>query len=284
MPTALTPTPARPAASRFERLVRAYPEEIHPLFDRWFSEPLRAHLAQRPLTQGSRVLDLAAGAGDLADVWRQTSATVVAAEPSSAFCALLMEGPSHAAYDGVVRIDEDLLPFGADRFDAVLARDRADEPVDLSDSLPELVRVCRPGGRIAVCAALANTWQEPLDLLDETLRRQGQATAREALRRHRDRRPTPASLQDRLRSLPLTDVEVQLEDKQVLFRSGREFFFSALVDLGPLRSWKALVGKGQPLQAAFAGVKDAIDTYYAGRPFTVTVSTATLTARKTNTP
>lgn len=282
MPPPSSSGPARPGPTRFERLSRAYADEVYPLFDRWFSEPLVQLLTQTPLRAGQRVLDVGAGAGHLAPAL--APATAVAAEPSGSMLALLLEGTSAQAYASVVRADgETGLPFASNSFDAVLCRSRADGGVDPWALLPEMVRVSRPGAVINLCGALRSTWSEPLDLLDEALERRGDGAARAALRHHRQRAPSPSDVSPQLAAAGVTDARVTVREKQVLFRSGREFFFSSLIDLGPLRVWKSLVGKGEPLQAAFAAVKDAIDTYYAGRPFAVTVAVATVTARASKT-
>ena len=272
----------RPAASRFERLTRVYHSEIYPLFDHWFTDPLIEVIAANPVT-GTDVLDASAGAGDLsAALVKQRPARLVAMDPGGAMLGLALEhehlqtgvtfargGSTSSGY-----------PFRNAAFDRVFARARADGAVEPLFSMGELVRVCKPAGRIDFTAAVKGTWAEPLDLLNEALERRGETAARQALATYQDRFPSPDTMVAGLTFAGLADVKISIDRKQILFRSGREFFFSSLIELGPLRFWKALVGKGEPLQAVFASVKDAIDTYYAGRPFTVTACVATVTGRR----
>jgi hypothetical protein len=51
----------------------------------------------------------------------------------------------------------------------------------------------------------------------------------------------------------------------------REFLFAPLVELGPLSNWKRIAGGGDDMQDAFFFTKEAIDHYFKGRPFALTV-------------
>ena len=74
-----------------------------------------------------------------------------------------------------------------------------------------------------------------------------------------------------LKQAGLTGVGVEIERWEILFKSSREFLFSPLVELGPLSQWKRLAGGGDDMQDAFFFTKEAIDIYYKGRPFAITV-------------
>lgn len=291
MSPAPTPVPAPPRPNRFERLTRAYEDEIYPVFDHWFTEPVVAALNNVGMSKSawkvSHVLDLGAGAGHVSAVLAgHKPATLVSLDASGVMLNLLYENDPSAGGATLLRAGGPGagLPFANNRFDLVVGRARADGGADPWASRHELMRVCRGGGRMVISAALQGTWAEPLELLDETLQRRHDQAARQALAAYRSKFPSAETVADEFNSEGWLQVQVTVTHKQVLFRSGREFFFSPLIELGPLRAWKALVGKGEPLQAAFAGVKDAIDTYYAGRPFAVTVGIATVTATKPKHP
>ena len=79
------------------------------------------------------------------------------------------------------------------------------------------------------------------------------------------------SLRDLMEAAGLVDVTIDVDRWELLFRSAREFFFAPLVELGPLPAWKRLTGGGDAMQDAFFFTKEAIDTYFRGRPFAVTV-------------
>ena len=73
---------------------------------------------------------------------------------------------------------------------------------------------------------------------------------------------------------------VMYPETEILFKTAREFFFSPLVELGPLSGWKRLAGAGDDMQDAFFFTKEAIDHYFKGRPFAVTVVGAAVWGRK----
>lgn len=280
MSKALATAAVRPGPSRFERLTRVYQSEIYPLFDHWFTDPLIEGLQANPVT-GKRVLDAASGAGDLcAALHSQAPELLVAVDPGGAMLSLAMEHEAlqNRVFFGRAGAPGLGLPFAEGVFDHVFCRARADGAVDPWASLAELARVCKAGGRVAFSTALRGTWAEPLDLLQEALERRGEKAACAALVAYQSRFPTADGISEQLATAGLVGSNVTTQSKQILFRSGREFFFSSLIELGPLRLWKSLVGKGEPLQMAFASVKDAIDTYYAGRSFTVTANVATVTS------
>jgi hypothetical protein len=77
-----------------------------------------------------------------------------------------------------------------------------------------------------------------------------------------------------------TDVRVEVDRWEVLFRSAREFFFAPLVEMGPLPRWKQLSGRGDEMQDAFFFTKEAIDTYFKGRVFAVSIAGASVSGRK----
>jgi SAM-dependent methyltransferase len=81
---------------------------------------------------GDRVLDVAAGAGNVSVTTTRTGATVVFTEFSS------REANTQA------------LPFGDDSFDAVISAIGVMFAADHRSAVGELVRVCRPGGTIGV--------------------------------------------------------------------------------------------------------------------------------------
>jgi len=100
---------------------------------------------------GDRVLDVAAGAGNAAIPAAQTGATVIASDLTP---ELFEAGRRQAAEAGVElewrEADAEDLPFGDGEFDVVLSTIGVMFAPHHQVAADELLRVCRPGGRIGV--------------------------------------------------------------------------------------------------------------------------------------
>jgi len=196
------------------------------------------------------------------------------------------------------------LPFAEETFDLVLSGPSLGAPPLTGAALADLVRVANPGAQVLIATPLAGTWQEPLDLFDEVLRRQGRRVARAALDEHRARMPAGAALAQMMEEAGLQEVEIETTRWQLLFRSGREFFYAPLVEGGPLPDWRLIAEEigpaiepvedptepdglpdgasagGPDAHAIFVAWKDAIDTYFAHQAFAVSVLAGRASGRK----
>ena len=55
-------------------------------------------------------------------------------------------------------------------------------------------------------------------------------------------------------------------------QSAREFFYAPIIELGPLPTWKQIAGgRGDEMQDVFFFVKEAIETYFSGTVFPITM-------------
>ena len=110
-------------------------------------------VASAQLQPGERVLDVACGSGNVAVPAAQTGATVVGLDLTP---RLLEAARSRAAETGVeiefIEGDAEALPFAEGSFDAVLSSFGCMFAPRHAVTAGELVRVCRPGGRIGVNA------------------------------------------------------------------------------------------------------------------------------------
>jgi ubiquinone/menaquinone biosynthesis C-methylase UbiE len=100
---------------------------------------------------GDRVLDVAAGSGNISIPAAATGATVISSDLTP---ELLTRSQSRAAAQGVTlqwRIaNAESLPFGAGQFDTVVSAIGVMFAPHHQQAADELVRVCRPGGTIGV--------------------------------------------------------------------------------------------------------------------------------------
>ena len=103
------------------------------------------------ISAGQRVLDVAAGTGNVAIRAAETGASVVASDLTPENFAA---GKSEALARGVelewVQADAEALPFGDAEFDVVTSSFGAMFAPDQQRVADELIRVCRPGGTIGL--------------------------------------------------------------------------------------------------------------------------------------
>jgi ubiquinone/menaquinone biosynthesis C-methylase UbiE len=120
-------------------------------------------------------LDVACGPGSVVMTFARR---VRGAEGLDATEAMLAEARKLAATEGVANVawhrgDAYALPFADAAFDIVSCRYAFHHMQETSRALAEMIRVCRPGGRIVVCDAIASDDPE-------------KAAALNAMERHRD--------------------------------------------------------------------------------------------------
>jgi ubiquinone/menaquinone biosynthesis C-methylase UbiE len=163
------------------------------------------------------------------------------------------------------------LPFADNTFDCTLANVMLAEHPSPATFVAEAARVTKPGGTFRLATLLTGTWREFLDVFSDVLVRLGKDAIGEAVRDYTKAFPEPETLARQLESAGFTRVSVESTHWELVFRTGREFFYAPVIERGPLGRWKALVGKGPEMQDIFLAVKQAIDTYFAGRAFSVSL-------------
>lgn len=268
-----------------DRFARLYDEEIHPLVGQRFADMLLAALRPAPR---SAVLEIGCAAGGLtAELAHRLDlkTRIVALDPSPALIELARARvitEEHAGRRVSFRAHpvEERLPFGDETFDLVLANVALGELRDPAGTIAEWGRVLRTGGELLLATPLRGTWAEFLDLFREALVRTRREDALAPLDAYLAAQPEPDTVVDWLGFAGLEATDTELRQWELVFRSGREFFYAPLIEHGPLPRWKEIVGRGAPMQEAFFAVKEAIDTYYAGHPFTVGVFGGRFGARK----
>ncbi len=111
------------------------------------------------LQGGERVLDVACGNGNTALAASRRFADVVGVDYQP---RLLEQARERAAVEGLLisfdEADAEDLPFGDDSFDVVLSTCGVMFAPDQQRAADELVRVCRPGGRIGMVNWTPSSW------------------------------------------------------------------------------------------------------------------------------
>ncbi len=270
---------------RDERYARAIDREVAPLWHDRFARLLWRHL---PLTEEAPlVLDVHCGPGRTTQellMRLPDGARVVALEPSESLRALAKARLSPYGQQVYVKDGDlaDVTEMGDETYDTVVANLVLSDAQDFSGALGELLRVTKPGGSVLVTMPMDGSWVEVEDLFREVLRGAELGDAARRLRHLGRLRPTGHEMARTVADLGIGPHHFVLEQERfsLLFRSGREFLFAPVVELGPLRAWKAIIGRHQAPQELFWQLKESIDAYFLDAVFSVSVVAGVLHVRK----
>jgi ubiquinone/menaquinone biosynthesis C-methylase UbiE len=258
-----------------EKLARVFEEEVYPLFGQKLADLLMADLV---LSRTGHVLQVGCGLGTTnTEILQQTDAEsrLIAVEPTPtlierARANVPAEYLGRRAFFRALSLD-DKLPFADCGYDHVIANISLADLASPDTLVSELVRVTKPGGELRLATPLAGTWREFLDVYSDVLVRLRRHASAEALAAYVKSYPEPEALAKQLEAAGMAKVAVETTHWELVFRTGREFFYAPVIELGPLARWKSIAGKGAEVQDVFLAVKEAIDTYFAGTGFGVSV-------------
>jgi ubiquinone/menaquinone biosynthesis C-methylase UbiE len=270
---------------KVEKLARIYDDEIAPVWGTRFGKMLLRNLA---VPEKGQVLDISCGTGyPTVEILRRMSegSRIIAIDASSAMLDVARRkiadlGP--LGKKGVFFRTESAVPklsFADDVYDLVVCNLGLSEMPSLEVALRDFARVAKKGGEVRCTLPLAGTFQEFHDLYREVLIKHDKHDALDRLDRHIARYPSIDHVERCMKSANLGG-EIAVEEFTLLFKSSREFFFAPVIEYGPLTEWKEIAGSGQEMQDVFWYIKEAIDAYFEGRPFTVTVKAGCIIGRK----
>lgn len=274
---------------KVEKLARIYDEEIAPVWGTRFGKMLLRNLK---VPERGQVLDVSCGTGwpTIEILRRMTDGSrLIAIDASSAMLDVARRkvadlGP--LGKKGVFFRTESAVPklsFTDDVYDLVVCNLGLDEMPSLDSALRDFTRVAKRGGEVRCTLPLAGTFQEFHDLYREVLIKHDKYEALERLEAQIARYPAIEQLEKAIKSSNL-DGHVEIEEFTLLFKSSREFFFAPVIEYGPLAEWKEIAGNGQEMQDVFWYIKEAIDAYFDGRPFQVTVKAGCIIGTKLEAP
>jgi ubiquinone/menaquinone biosynthesis C-methylase UbiE len=269
---------------KVEKLARIFDDEILPVWANRFGRLILRGLTIPPK---ATILDVSCGTGYPAlEIARKMDeqSRLVAIDSSSALLDVARKKaaelpPGRRIFFRTERA-QPRLPFTADVFDIVLSNLGIVEFPSATRALRDFARVAKPGGRVLASLPLKGSWQEFHDIYREVLVKHDKHPIIERLDKFIAGLPDRANVERWLASAGLEEPRVEVEEFTLLFRSAREFFFAPVVEYGPLPHWKAIAGHGQELQDVFWHIKEAIDAYFGGRAFEVTIQAGCLSGRK----
>lgn len=272
---------------KVEKLARIYDDEIAPVWGTRFGRMLLRNLA---VPDRGQVLDISCGTGyPTIEILRRMNdgSRLIAIDASSAMLDVARRkvadlGP--LGKKGVFFRTESPVPklsFADDVYDLVVCNLGLDEMPSLEVALRDFARVTKKGGEVRCTLPLAGTFQEFHDLYREVLIKHDKHDALERLEKHCAHYPSADHVERCMRSANLQG-HLEIEEFSLLFKSSREFFFAPVIEYGPLADWKEIAGGGQEMQDVFWYIKEAIDAYFDGRPFQVTVKAGCIIGTKSD--
>lgn len=170
--------------------------------------------------------------------------------------------------------------FAPDTFDLVVCNCGVLDFTDRYQGLREMTRVAKQNAYVWATLPLRRTFREFFEIYREVLQRFALEEVKARLEEHIEKTPDSMEAEYLFAQAGLVDVKVTRGEFQLLFPSGREFFFAPLIEYGYLQSWKDIVGRSEHLQTVFWHIKNSIDRYFTRRVFSVTVEAAVISGRK----
>lgn len=259
---------------RLDKMARVYDDEILPIWSQRFGRMLLRGLE---VPQKAMVLDVGCGTGypSLELLKRMDDQSrIIAIDPVGALLDVARRKAGDLAGKRIFfRSEAPLakLAFADEVYDLVISN----LGLMLLDSprraLQEFCRVCKVGGRVVVTLPVAGTYGEFYDIYREVLTKNDQHDVLDRLEQHIANTPEPETIASWFEQAGLEQVDVEIEEFSLLFKSSREFFFAPVIEFGPLSAWKEVAGKGQVMQEIFWHIKEAIDAYFGDRAFEITV-------------
>lgn len=258
---------------RQQKLASVYDADVWPLGPLRAAEPLLRALPRRPRTvafeYGCATGKLTRAVAERLDA--DSRIVAVDSSPAMIDVAGAVE-PSLAPRVVYQAADISPLPVPAGSCDLAYSNLAFGELPKPAEALADFTRVLKPGGKALVTMPLRGSWAEFLDLYRDVLREHGKHDALATLQAYEKTLPDAATATRWMETAGLTNVTLETVRWELLFKSAREFFFAPIVELGPLATWKQIAGgRGGEMQDVFFFVKEAIETYFSGMVFSVTM-------------
>ncbi|HEY4184491.1 MAG TPA: methyltransferase domain-containing protein [Polyangia bacterium] len=257
---------------RQQKIAAAYDADIWPLGPMRAAEPLLRALPRHP---GTVAFEYGCATGRLTRSVAERlddDSRVVAVDPSPAMIDVANAGASLAPKIVFQPGDVTPLPVEAGSCDLVFSNLAFGDLPKPAETLVDFTRALKAGGRALVTLPMRGSWGEFLDLYRDVLREHGKQEALAALATYEKSFPDSATATRWLEGAGMTNVSVETVRWEMLFKTAREFFFAPIIELFPLPIWKQIAGgRGDEMQDVFFFVKEAIETYFSGTVFPVTM-------------
>lgn len=169
-------------------------------------------------------------------------------------------------------------PFPAGAFSHALTMHPLTTPAERHALLEELARIVAPRGQALVAMPLRGSFVEMADLLRECALKNELTNLTSAIEAAVQLRPTDELFQRELESVGFEHVEVDVRTRTLRFDSGRQLFEDPTTRLMLLPEFRVSLNMSD--DRPFAYVRDAIDKYWSGSSFELTVNVGVVSGRR----
>ncbi len=174
------------------------------------------------------------------------------------------------------------LPFPAGVFSHAFTIHPLAAPQERRKLLEELARIVAPRGQALVAMPLRGSFVEIADLLRECALKYELVELTNSVEAAMQLRPTDELLRKELEAVGFEFVEVDVRTRTLRFEGGREFFADPVTKLLLLPEFRvnlALKPNAAPVDP-FDYVREAIDKYWTGSTFEMTVNVGVVSGRR----
>ncbi len=213
---------------------------------------------------------------------RLPGAYIVGVDASAA--ALELARAKAATMPGLVsdyRLFEELpteLPDGS--FSHALTLHPPASAEDRGPLLAESARLLAPHGQVLLAMPMRGSFQEIFDLLREYALKHDDTTVAAAVEQAVLVWPNVEMLSGELEDAGFDYVDVSLRPSTLRFQGGRDFFEDPVARLAILPELRATLSLEGAADKSLAYVREAIDKYWGGRSFELTVNVGCATGRR----
>lgn len=265
--------PTRRAALLDARSATRFDQEVVPRWNAAFARLLLDHL---DLPERATILDMGCSTGTLTQelISRTVSGSrIIAIEASGPAMDLARQRAGDLSGKRVFfKTERDLkLTFAPEVFDRVFANLVLGDMVDPAQTLRDLRRVLKRGGRFGASFPARGSFLEVIDLLREVVLKFEVEGATRRLDEYVE------SLPDERRAIAMAedagfkDVAFQRAPFTLSFRNARAFFADAIVEMLLAEDLHRVAGEGTSGDRVLFHLREAIDTYFAGSDFTMSI-------------
>jgi len=270
---------------RQEKLSSVYEKEIEPVWSDKFGNLILRKL-QLPSSKGM-LLDVACRAGQLSyEIIKKhpDGIRIIAIDPSSLFLNLARKRVGSFSGSKIFFRTEDPmngLSFADEVYDVTFCNLAITEFKDPTLSISEFSRVTKPNGQVLFTLPLRGTWMEIFDIFREVLTKIDEYDILGRVDTYeKENFPEADEVKVWAENAGLQNITIETERFELLFKSAREFFYSPVVEFGPLDDWKKFIPDRVLLKKVFKDIENSIDTLFKGMVFPVTVEAACISGFK----